>query len=82
MLPVDKSHDLSRAPPPPHTPHTPSRAPCRSLCEGLPASDAPARWWDVECDVGLLVGLNKHGFNCFDDIRRDTDMTAAFQVSC
>jgi hypothetical protein len=30
--------------------------------------------------VGLLVGLNKHGFNCFDEIRRDTDMMAAFQV--
>jgi hypothetical protein len=61
-------------------PPLPSLCLRRSLAEGLPASDAPAGWWDIECDVGLLAGLNKHGFNCFEEIRRDTDFIAAFQV--
>lgn len=47
----------------------------------LPASDAPAPWWDVEADVGLLAGLYKHGFNRFEEIRRDPELVGSFQVS-
>jgi hypothetical protein len=30
--------------------------------------------------VGLLVGLWRHGFNHYDEIRRDPDLVTAFQV--
>ena len=38
---------------------------CRALAEELPREQAPASWWDVEADVGLLVGMNNDGpHNC------------------
>lgn len=40
----------------------------------------PASWWDVEADVGLLAGLHRHGYNAFDEIRKDPELAAAFQV--
>jgi hypothetical protein len=30
--------------------------------------------------VGLLVGLWRHGFNHYQEIRRDPDLVIAFQV--
>jgi hypothetical protein len=37
--------------------HPPPPLPPRCLAGGLSPDDAPASWWDVEADVGLLVGL-------------------------
>jgi hypothetical protein len=54
---------------------------CRALAEELPREEAPASWWDVEADVGLLVGMNKHGLHNFEEIRQDPAMVEAFQVS-
>jgi len=53
----------------------------RTLVADLPPADAPVSWWDVEADVGLLAGIYKHGYNNFEEIRRDPDMVLAFQVS-
>lgn len=53
---------------------------CRALAEDLPAEECPAGWWDVEADVGLLVGLYRHGLNAYEEVRRDPDLVAAFQV--
>lgn len=52
----------------------------RQLAAGLPASEAPAAWWDVEADVALLVGASRHGFGNYEAIRRDLELEPAFQV--
>jgi hypothetical protein len=52
----------------------------RTLAEDLPAEERPAGWWDVEADVGLLVGLYRHGLNAYEEVRRDPELVAAFQV--
>ncbi len=44
------------------------------------AEPLPAPWWDVEADVGLIVGLQRHGYGNFEAIRRDVELEAAFQV--
>lgn len=53
---------------------------CRALAEDLPAEESPAGWWDVEADVGLLVGLYRHGLHAYEEVRRDPELVAAFQV--
>lgn len=46
----------------------------------LPAAAAPTSWWDVECDVALMIGMHRHGYGNFEAVRQDPDLTAAFQV--
>ncbi|WIA16232.1 hypothetical protein OEZ85_012943 [Tetradesmus obliquus] len=46
----------------------------------LPAAAvAPTSWWDVECDVALMIGMHRHGYGNFEAVRQDPDLTAAFQ---
>eukprot|EP00878_Enallax_costatus_P014263 GHUV01014918.1.p1 GENE.GHUV01014918.1~~GHUV01014918.1.p1 ORF type:complete len:324 (+),score=65.71 GHUV01014918.1:3406-4377(+) len=54
----------------------------RVLVHTLPASAAPAVWWDVEADVALMVGVHRHGYNNFETIRKDPVLQAGFQVRC
>jgi hypothetical protein len=50
------------------------------IAAALPAAAAPASWWDVECDVALMVGMHRHGYANYEAVRQDPDLTAAFQV--
>jgi hypothetical protein len=50
------------------------------IAAALPVAAAPASWWDVECDVALMVGMHRHGYANFEAVRQDPDLTAAFQV--
>jgi hypothetical protein len=51
------------------------------VAAALPAAAAaPASWWDVECDVALMVGMHRHGYANYEAVRQDSDLTAAFQV--
>lgn len=52
----------------------------RALVQTLPASTAPAAWWDVEADVALMVGVHRHGYNNFDTIKKDPVLQSGFQV--
>jgi hypothetical protein len=53
----------------------------RALCCATSGTGPPpAPWWDVEADVGLLVGLWRHGVSAFDAVRRDPNLAPAFQV--
>lgn len=52
----------------------------RALVQMLPASTAPAAWWDVEADVALMVGVHRHGYTNFETIRKDPVLQAGFQV--
>ena len=38
------------------------------------AVDLPAEWWDVRCDQSLLVGVYKHGFERYYQIRVDPSL--------
>ena len=39
-----------------------------------PRGRLPAVWWSRQCDVDLLIGMYKWGYNRFDDIKNDKEL--------
>ncbi|XP_033117287.1 chromodomain-helicase-DNA-binding protein 8-like [Anneissia japonica] len=40
----------------------------------VPEGDRPAMWWDEECDRSLLVGVYKHGYEKYFQMRNDSGL--------
>jgi len=51
------------------------------LLAGSMKAAAPVPWWGAEADLGLLLGVYRHGYSNYRAVKEDEHLARAFKVS-
>jgi len=52
-----------------------------NYCEQVWSSHGIPQWWDLSCDVGLVVGTFVHGLGNYESMRQDTQLPFGWKLS-